>query len=242
MLGRLVPSGCQVAHTAIHGPLGGRDNLRSMDIVNPSVERYMKELAGGDDEPVLLEMEALADKEGFPIIGRLCGKTLEVLARSIGARRIFEMGSGFGYSAYWFAKATGSDGEIHLTDTDSGNEIKALDFLARAGLEGPIHYHVAPAFESFDEIDGDFDIVYFDIDKDGYPEAWERARGRIRVGGFFICDNVLWSGKVTGEVDDDRPAWTNAIRDLNSAVASDSSYRSTIVPTRDGVLVALRIA
>ena len=211
-----------------------------MDIVAPEVERYMATLAAGDDEPVLLEMEALAEREEFPIIGRLCGRTLEVLARAIGARRIFEMGSGFGYSAYWFARATGADGEIHLTDTDASNETKALDFLTRAGLEKPIRYHVAPAFDAFDEVAGEFDIVYCDIDKGGYPEAWKRARTRVRIGGFFICDNVLWSGRVAQAAEGD--AWTEAIQELNELIATDSGYRSTIVPTRDGVVVALRVS
>lgn len=211
-----------------------------MDIVAPEVERYMATLAAGDDEPVLLEMEALAESQEFPIIGRLCGRTLEVLARAIGARRIFEMGSGFGYSAYWFARATGADGEIHLTDTDAGNETKALDFLSRAGLDGPIRYHVAPAFDAFDEVEGVFDIVYCDIDKGGYPEAWKRARTRVRIGGFFMCDNVLWSGRVAQAAEGD--AWTEAIQELNELIATDPDYRSTIVPTRDGVVVALRVS
>ncbi|MDQ3659496.1 MAG: O-methyltransferase [Actinomycetota bacterium] len=211
-----------------------------MDIVAPEVERYMATLAAADDEPVLLEMEALAEHDGFPIIGRLCGRTLEVLARAIAARRIFEMGSGFGYSAYWFSRAAGANGEIHLTDTDAGNETKALDFLGRAGLDGPIHYHVAPAFDAFDEVAGEFDIVYCDIDKDGYPEAWKRARSRVRPGGFFICDNVLWSGRVAQAAEGD--AWTEAIQELNQLIASDPGYRSTIVPTRDGVVAALRIS
>ena len=211
-----------------------------MDIVAPEVERYMATLAAGDDEPVLLEMEALAGREEFPIIGRLCGRTLEVLARAIGAHRIFEMGSGFGYSAYWFARATGADGEIHLTDTDASNETMALDFLTRAGLVKPIRYHVAPAFDAFDEVAGEFDIVYCDIDKDGYPEAWKRAHERVRVGGFFICDNVLWSGRVAQAAEGD--AWTEAIQELNELIAKDPGYRSTIVPTRDGVVVALRVS
>lgn len=212
-----------------------------MDIVAPQVDRYMKSLAAGDDEPVLLEMEALAAEREFPIIGRLCGRTLEVLARSISARRIFEMGSGFGYSAYWFARATGPGGEIHLTDTDANNEKRALEFLSRAGLDGPIRYHVASALDAFDEVPGDFDIVYCDIDKTGYPEAWHRARQRVRVGGYFICDNVLWSGRVAVDGDDPEDATTAAIKQLNRLVAEDPGYRETIVPTRDGVLVALRI-
>jgi caffeoyl-CoA O-methyltransferase len=215
-----------------------------MDIVAPPVESYLRKLSSGDDEPVLLEMEALAEAEGFPIIGRLCGRVLEVLARSIGAKRIFEMGSGFGYSGYWFSRATGPGGEIHLTDMDPDNERKALDFLKRAGLDGPIEYHVGDAFDSFASVEGPFDIVYCDIDKHGYPQAWKEGREKVRVGGFYICDNMLWSGRVTDDPDvtDERPEWTEAIKQTNDAIAADPDFRSFIVPLRDGVVVALRVA
>ena len=78
-----------------------------MEIVNPKVEEYMRTLQDRHDEPVLLEMEQEANEKSFPIIGRLCGVTLEVLARAIGARRVFELGSGYGYSGYWFSRAVG---------------------------------------------------------------------------------------------------------------------------------------
>jgi caffeoyl-CoA O-methyltransferase len=214
-----------------------------MDIVHPAVERYMKDLAAVDDEPVLLEMEQLAQESHFPIIGRLCGRTLEVLARSIGAKRIFELGSGFGYSAYWFSRATGSDGEIHLTDMNPHNRKRALGFLERAGLVDPIEYHVSDALEALSATDGEFDIVYCDIDKGGYPDAWEVGSKRVRVGGLYISDNMLWSGRVTGESEEDdvSPGWTQAIDATNRAIEADPNFRSTIVPTRDGVAVAIRI-
>jgi caffeoyl-CoA O-methyltransferase len=214
-----------------------------MNIVEPAIERYLLNLVATDDSEVLLEMEQRAKERGFPIIGRLCGRLLEFLARSIGARRVFEMGSGFGYSAYWFSRAVGPDGELHLTDTNPNNETRALDYLGRAGLAGPIHYHVAGALETFAELSGDFDIVYCDIDKGSYPDAWEAARGRVRIGGMFICDNMLWSGRVTGETDepDFGEGWTEAIVATTQAIAADPNYRSVIVPLRDGVVAALRI-
>jgi caffeoyl-CoA O-methyltransferase len=212
-----------------------------MDIVHPTVERYMRDLAARDDEPVLLEMEALAQARGFPIIGRLCGQALEVAARAIGARRVFEMGSGFGYSAYWYARATGPEGEIHLTDMDPENRRMALDFLGRAGLDGPIRNHVGDAVETLEHTDGLFDIVYCDIDKGGYLRAWELGRTRVRPGGFYISDNMLWSGRVTGESEDPDPhGWTEVIDATNRAIAEDPDWRSTILPTRDGVMFALR--
>src|SRR5204863_3603159 len=179
------------------------DRVSPVDIVEPGVEKYMRTLQSRHDAPVLLEMEALAKEKEFPIVNRLVGVTLEVLARGIGDGRIFELGSGFGYSAYWFSRAVGPGGELHLTDGDPENERLAADFLARAGLDGPVTYHVGDALTSFAQIEGDFDIVYDDIDKDGYPDAWRAARERVRVGGMYICDNVLWSGRVA-EPDPDR--------------------------------------
>jgi len=193
---------------------------------------------------VLLEMEAEGKERGFPIIGRLVGVTVELLARSIGARRVFELGSGFGYSAYWFSRAVGPGGEVHGTDGDPGNEPKALDYLARAGLAEPVRWHVGDAVTNLNAVEGEFDVVYNDIDKEGYPDAWRVAAERIRVGGLYICDNVLWSGAVADPAGDHGrdEKTTNAILEHNRLVAGDERFVSSIVPTRDGVFVALRVA
>ena len=213
-----------------------------MDITNPQIEDYVRTLLARYDEPVLLEMEAEGRERDFPIVGRMVGVVLEMQARAIGARRVFELGSGFGYSGYWFARAVGPTGEVHLTDGDPSNEPKALDYLGRAGLAEPARFHVGDALTSFEKTEGEFDIVYCDIDKDGYPDAWRAARDRVRVGGLFICDNTLWSGRVTGSPDapDQRPELTAAIKEMNEAAAADLGYLTTILPIRDGVLVALR--
>jgi predicted O-methyltransferase YrrM len=215
-----------------------------VDIVDPRIEEYMRSLLTRYDEPVLLEMEAEGAERDFPIIGRLVGVTVELLARSVGAARVFELGSGFGYSAYWFARAVGPGGEVHATDGDPANESKALDYLSRAGLADPINWHVGDALENLGTVEGEFDIVYNDIDKEGYPDAWRAARERIRVGGLYLCDNVLWSGSVadpTGDHGRDART-TNAILEHNRMIADDERFASSIVPTRDGVFVALRVA
>jgi caffeoyl-CoA O-methyltransferase len=214
-----------------------------MDITNKAVEEYIRGLLARHDEPVLLEMEAEAREKGFPIVERMVGVVLEILARSIGAKRVFELGSGYGYSGYWFARAVGPDGQLHLTDGDPENEKKAQEYLSRAGLWEPVTFHVGDAVTSLHDTEGQFDIVYCDIDKHGYPEAWKAARDRIRVGGFWICDNTLWSGRVTegfGE-EDRRPEWTAAIKEVNRTIASDPDYLATILPIRDGDTVALRL-
>jgi predicted O-methyltransferase YrrM len=213
-----------------------------VDIVNPKIEEYLRGLLGGDEDDVLLEMETLAEERDFPIVGRLVGVTLELLARAIGARRVLEMGSGYGYSAYWFSRAVGPGGEVHMTEGDASNQEKALDYLGRAGVADRVHSHVGNALDIIEELPGEFDVIFCDIDKGDYPTVWTKARERIRVGGLYLCDNVLWSGRVAEDkpTDDVRPGWTEAIKEHNAAIVADPRYIQTVIPTRDGVMVALR--
>jgi caffeoyl-CoA O-methyltransferase len=210
-----------------------------MQIVNDGIEDYIRGLLVRYDEPVLLDMEAHAAEHGFPIVGRMCGVTIEMLTRAVSAQRVFELGSGFGYSAYWFARATGPAGEIHLTDGDAANEVKARGYLSRSGAWDRVTFHVGDALTSFAEVDGNFDVVYCDVDKTGYPDCWRAACDRIRIGGLWMCDNTLWSGRV---LDADRDENTLAIDEHNRLVASDDRYVSIIVPLRDGLLCALRVS
>jgi caffeoyl-CoA O-methyltransferase len=203
---------------------------------------YIDGLLARRDDPVLLEMEREARERGFPIVGRQCGAVIEILARAIAAKRVFELGSGYGYSGYWFASATGPGGEVHLTDGDPANERQAQEYLGRAGLADRITFHVGDAVTALEQIDGQWDVVYCDIDKDGYPAAWEAARGRIRLGGLYICDNTIRAGGMNAATGEDRPGrgWAEAVRRHNEAVTSDDRYRATILPIRDGLMVAIR--
>jgi predicted O-methyltransferase YrrM len=106
-----------------------------------------------------------------------------------------------------------------------------------------VRYRVGDALHEFAEETGDFDVVYCDVDKDGYPDCWRAARDRIRVGGLWLCDNTIWSGHVATATDKAGPeaGVTAFIREHNRLVAEDSRYVGSIVPIRDGVMTALRI-
>lgn len=209
-----------------------------MNFLDTDVSNYMRRLSDRYDDPVLLDMEALAEEKGFPIVGRMVGALLEILARSINAKRVFEMGSGYGYSAFWFARAAGAEGELVLTDGEPSNAEQAESFLTRAGLWDQCKFVVGDAIQTLRTTAGEFDIVYCDIDKGDYPEAFEVARAKVRKGGYYICDNVLWSGRVARSDDD---AWTQAIRAHNESIYSDWTFLPAIIPIRDGVMVALRV-
>lgn len=207
--------------------------------VNPAIESYMRELLNKTDHPVLTAMENLARERNFPIVDRLVGAFLETQARSINAKRVFEFGSGYGYSAYWFAKAVGKEGKVICTDGDPLNKEKAEQFLSSAGLWDTVDFRTGMAQSIFAQTDGLFDICYNDVDKGDYPEVWQMAKGRIRPGGLYIADNVLWHGRVAlAEYEDIVPGWTEAIREHNEQIFADPGFDAYINPTRDGVIVA----
>ena len=210
--------------------------------VHPDVEGYVDGLLKRHDEEVLLEMEEKARQGNFPIVGRQVGVFLEVLARGIGAKRVFEFGSGYGYSAYWFSKAVGSNGSVICTDGDQSNLDQAKAYLERVGRADLVEFHHGIAQDTFKKTQGEFDIIYNDVDKGDYPEIWDMSKDRIRPGGLYIADNILWSGRVTvdGPVEDVMPGWTEAIDKHNKAIANDSDFETFVNPTRDGVIVAIK--
>jgi len=154
------------------------DTLKSPNVVNPSVlqpvhpaiEAYMRGLLTQSDHAILTDMEALAEKNNFPIVGRSVGVFLETMAKMINAQRVFEFGSGYGYSAYWFAKAVGETGQVICSEADLLNKDKAEQYLSTAGLWDKVDFRAGMAQDIFAETDGLFDICYNDVDKGDYPE------------------------------------------------------------------------
>jgi caffeoyl-CoA O-methyltransferase len=206
-------------------------------IVDPRVRTYLRSLDGTAD-PVLEEMEELARKKGFPIVGAHAGRLLGILTRATGARRVLELGSGFGYSAWWFARSLPPGGRVVCTDYSADNRALALSFLEKAGLAERIEFLVGDALQAARALAGGFDIVFNDIDKQSYPESVPVAVSLLRPGGLFITDNVLWSGKVAESRTTD-PS-TLAIRRFNELLHGSADLEAVILPVHDGLAVAVR--
>ena len=225
--------------------------MERLDVLHPSIDEYLLEVIPARDE-VLTEMEVYARENRFPIVGPLVGRVLHQLVLLTNPTRIFEMGSGFGYSAYWMAKALRQpEASIICTDGSQENADRAAGYLARGGIADRIDYRVGNALEIIDETEGDFDIIYNDIDKDGYPEAFRKAIPRLRSGGLFITDNMLWLGRVvTYDTDadvqglDEEEQWvhntTVGVKELTRLLYSSPDVFTTIIPLRDGVSVAIK--
>jgi len=188
---------------------------------------------------VQLKMEEMAKSNGFPIVGPQVGRLLGILARNAGARRILELGSGYGYSALWFARAMPRGGMVLCTDLSQENCDQALAFFREAGLEESIRFHVGDALSFARAQSEPFDIVFNDIDKENYPESIDVALPLLRAGGLFITDNVLWDGKVAAAKTLD--ATTEAIRRFNSVLMSRDNLETVILPVRDGVAICQKV-
>jgi len=208
-----------------------------VDLVHPTVDRYLAELSRSTD-PVLVEMERLAAEQSFPIVGPQVGRLLYVAAASISARRVLELGSGFGYSALWFARAVGPDGRVVLTEYSPERAAKAEGFLRRSGLLDRARIEVGNALEIAERLDGPFDIIFNDVDKEGYPAALEIAIDRLRPGGLFISDNMLWKGEVFDA--DTTDAATRGVLELTRRLYASDRLATTLVPVRDGVTISIK--
>ena len=188
----------------------------------------------------LQKMEEYAEEKGFPIIGPVCGYYCYQLARMINAKSIFELGSGYGYSTAWFAKAVKENGGgiVHHTVWDEDLSKRAQGHLSALGSADLVEFHIAEAVETLRQTDGPFDIIFNDIDKEGYPDSLPVIKEKLRHGGLLIIDNMLWSGRV---YDPDNPEKsTEAIRRFTRDITTDLDWIVSLVPARDGMIVGYK--
>src|SRR6185312_12087902 len=202
-----------------------------------AVEDYIYSLLPPRDE-VLTEIEAEAAKRKIPIVGPAVGRILYQLALMINARSVFELGSAIGYSTIWWARAVGEGGRVIYTDGDRKNADEARRYFDRAGVNKQISIKTGDALELLSEEKQQFDIIFNDVDKEDYPRVFKLAVPRLRKGGLFVADNVLWGGKVTDKSTQD--AHTKAIIEFNQLLYSSQELFTTILPIRDGVAVAMK--
>ena len=191
--------------------------------------------------PVLLEMEAVAEPEGIPILSRDSGRMLAILAGD--RRRVVEIGTAIGYSTLWMALERPEDGTIVTIDPDNARTNRAREFWRRAGVaDDRVTVINAPALDAFasdmPELAGPFHLAFIDALKDEYSDYVRELRPRLAPGALVVADNVLWSGRTSGA----RPArdgdGTDALREFCRALSSDPDYETTILPIGDGLLVA----
>ena len=205
--------------------------------MNPQIDAYLDSIIN-IEEDILSEMEEMAREKNIPIVGRQVGRLLYQLVITINAKRIFELGSAFGYSAYWFAKAAGKDGQVYFTDLSKDNIVLAKDFINLLGFQERIHINLGDGSLILDQMSGEFDIIFNDIEKEDYPKVIDKAYAKLRTGGLFITDNVLWHGRV---ISDDKSPATEGVRKFTKLLMSHKGFYTTIVPIRDGLSISVKL-
>jgi predicted O-methyltransferase YrrM len=203
------------------------------------VQSYLTQLVP-PRHPEMYEMEAYARETGFPIIGPAAGYLCYQIARMVKAKHIFEMGSGYGYSTAWFAKAVmeNGGGRVHHVVWESDLSQRARRHLGNLGYNDIVQYHVGEAVHTLDESSGNYDLVFNDIDKPAYATSLNVITKKLRPGGVLIVDNVLWYGNIFDN--NDNSDSTEAIRELTILLKEDPGWITTLAPVRDGLIVAYR--
>lgn len=216
-------------------------------VLDDTIEAFL-DAANPAPSPVLEEMTAYGRDQDFPTVGPNVGQCLRVVATLAGARRVFEFGSGFGYSAAWFLGALPADGELVLTDYDADNLDTAREFLDRVDGDATVRYEVGDALATFERYDGPFDVVLVDHEKAEYADAFRKIRDELADGGVVVADNMM-SGPVDPE------AVTAALRGADPAddhtagvaryievVRDDPGFETAFVPLGEGIAVSVKSA
>jgi len=220
-----------------------------MDVVPDHVEQFARAVASESD-PLVEEMDAHAEETGFPTVGPAVGGWLRLLAGAVDARRVFEFGSGFGYSAYWFAGALPDDGEVVCTEYDADNVARADRYLERGGVRDRVTLERGDALEVVESYDGPFDVVLVDNEKERYREAFEAVRGKVAPGGLVCADNAMVSANVEFDAllalvegrDVETTAPTRGIAGYLRAVRDDEAFETALLPVGEGLAVSRKRA
>ena len=208
-------------------------------ILFEDVQRYIDKLnylSKVEDEDILNQMEEFAQKEGFPIVGRSVGRFLYLITKLKNPKLIVEVGSGYGYSAYWFAKAI-SKGKVVLTDYNQDNLDKARIFLSKAGLIEKVEIRLGNGVEIAKDYKN-IDILFFDHEKAKYLDSILMLKDNLNSGGLVIADNTLWHGKVLEEAPDRQ---TKKIKEFNEYMFSSPEFFTTLIPLRDGLILSVKV-
>jgi predicted O-methyltransferase YrrM len=225
--------------------MGAAPDPESMNRVLSDTIDALLDAANPEPPELLREMTEYGREQEFPIVGPDVGQFFRVAATLADAERVFEFGSGFGYSAAWFRTALPADGEIVLTDYDESNLATAREFLDRQD-GATAHYEAGDAMATFENYDGPFDVVLLDHDKPLYVEAFEDAREKLADGGVVVADNVMAGPvepeNVTAALDGAEPVdgHTEAIAEYVAHVRDDRGFETAFVPLGEGVSVSVK--
>lgn len=215
--------------------------------ITPDALEGFVRASGPEPTAVQREMEAYAREHGFPIVGREVGGLLRLFARMVDAAFVFECGSGFGYSASWFAHALPDDGRVVLTEHDPDELDMAREFFDRDGIADRATFEEGDALDVVTRYDGPFDVVLLDHEKRRYVEGFQIVREKVAPGGILIADNMMHGpidfddvlAGIQGEAVDTDESSRGVISYIDR-VRADPEFDTAVLPVGSGIAVSCK--
>jgi predicted O-methyltransferase YrrM len=211
-------------------------------IVPDAVERYLSELNHATD-PILLDLARVGAEQDLPLVDAEVGALLRVLAHSVSAKRILEIGTAIGYSGIWLAGALPADGMLLTMESDPERVRVARANFDRAGVADRVSVIAGDAQRMIAKVAGPFDLIFQDGSKTLYVPLLDRLVALLRPGGLLVTDNVLWDGEVVAgfvAVPKRDAEDTRAIADYNERLNRHPQLITATVPLRDGVSISVK--
>lgn len=204
----------------------------------PELDTYLGQLFWTEDGLLADLGRDLAERGPQIQVSAEEGRLLGLLVTISGARRVLEVGTLFGYSGVWIARALGPDGRLDTVESTPLHAAAARDWFERAEVGDRVTVHEGAALAVLPGLEPGYDLAFFDAAKSEYCDYLDHALRLVRPGGLVLADNVFWGGRVAGEVDADDPD-VRGIRDFNARIARDPRLTSTVIPVGDGLSVSV---
>lgn len=210
-----------------------------MEFLPPEIEQYSEHHTTGESS---LLQKLNRDTHAHVIMprmlsGNLQGRMLATFSQMIRPKRILEIGTFTGYSALCMAEGLSEEGKLITIDINEELESMVRTYIKEAGRESTIDYRIGNAMELVPLLEEEFDLVFIDADKINYLNYYKMVLPKVRIGGFIIADNVLWSGKIVLKEGKKADKDTQALLDFNDFVHQDEAVENVLLPLRDGLMI-----
>ncbi|MBT3647664.1 MAG: O-methyltransferase [Flavobacteriales bacterium] len=214
-----------------------------MDFLPEEIEGYSEQFSAVESD-LLAEINRFTNaKVLMPrmLAGHLQGRVLAMLSKMISPKHVVEVGTYTGYSALCWAEGLADGGRVDTIEVNDELQSVVEAFFAKSEYRENLHLHIGDAGDVIDSLQAPFDLVFLDADKRNYPNYLKQVLPKVNVGGYIIADNVLWSGKVTSDprnMDEE----TAALHEYNELVTDNPNLDNVLLPVRDGLMIARKIA
>jgi len=210
-----------------------------MEFINEAIQNYAEQHTGSESEILRkINRETYTDVLTPRMLsGQMQGRILSMFSKMINPQSILEVGTFTGYSAICLAEGLSENGKLCTIDINEELEERVLGYFEAAGISKKVDYRIGNALDIIPVLDGPFDLIFIDADKENYQNYFDLIIDKTKSGGIIIADNVLWSGKVLGNEGKKIDKDTKALIKFNDSINNDDRVENVLFPVRDGLMV-----